>query len=218
MSNQPAQEPTMEEILASIRRIISEDSGTQEAPAEDFEPAQPAYDDEPEEEDVAFEEEEVMELTEALPDEPEPAPYQPPEPPAPTYHRPEPMAAAPVYEAPQEVYEPEPVYEPAAVAEPHYAEEDYSQPDSEIAFEEPPMNANSQAPRLMSNDTEQAAASSFGMLANSMFSSSGSARLLEDVVGEQLRPMLKQWLDENLPSLVETLVREEIERVSRRGR
>ena len=45
MSNQPAQEPTMEEILASIRRIISEDSGTQEAPAEDFEPAPAAYDD-----------------------------------------------------------------------------------------------------------------------------------------------------------------------------
>jgi cell pole-organizing protein PopZ len=29
--------------------------------------------------------------------------------------------------------------------------------------------------------------------------------------------MLKQWLDENLPSLVERLVREEIERVARRG-
>jgi cell pole-organizing protein PopZ len=31
-----------------------------------------------------------------------------------------------------------------------------------------------------------------------------------------LRPMLKDWLDENLPPLVERLVREEIERVSRR--
>ena len=80
------------------------------------------------------------------------------------------------------------------------------------------MNANSQTTRLMSSETEQAAASSFGMLANSMLTSSGSSRSLEEVVGDQLRPMLKQWLDENLPSLVEQLVREEIERVSRRGR
>jgi hypothetical protein len=32
---------------------------------------------------------------------------------------------------------------------------------------------------------------------------------------EMLRPMLKAWLDDNLPSLVERLVRAEIERVTR---
>jgi cell pole-organizing protein PopZ len=38
---------------------------------------------------------------------------------------------------------------------------------------------------------------------------------LEDVVCETLRPMLKSWLDENLPSLVERMVEAEIERVTR---
>ena len=42
-----------------------------------------------------------------------------------------------------------------------------------------------------------------------------NARTLEDLVREMLRPMLKVWLDDNLPGLVERLVRAEIERVSR---
>ena len=42
-----------------------------------------------------------------------------------------------------------------------------------------------------------------------------NARTLEDLVREMLRPMLKTWLDDNLPGLVERLVRAEIERVSR---
>lgn len=43
-------------------------------------------------------------------------------------------------------------------------------------------------------------------------------RTLEDTVMEMLRPMLKQWLDENLPPIVERLVRAEIERVARAPR
>ena len=42
-----------------------------------------------------------------------------------------------------------------------------------------------------------------------------NARTLEDLVREMLRPMLRSWLDENLPGLVERLVRAEIERVAR---
>ena len=42
-----------------------------------------------------------------------------------------------------------------------------------------------------------------------------NARTLEDLVKEMLRPMLKNWLDDNLPQLVERIVRAEIERVSR---
>ena len=42
-------------------------------------------------------------------------------------------------------------------------------------------------------------------------------RPIEDITRELLRTMLKQWLDEHLPALVERLVREEIERVARRG-
>jgi cell pole-organizing protein PopZ len=43
-------------------------------------------------------------------------------------------------------------------------------------------------------------------------------RTVEDLVKEILRPMLKSWLDENLPHLVERLVRQEIERISRNAR
>ena len=44
-----------------------------------------------------------------------------------------------------------------------------------------------------------------------------NARTLEDLVKEMLRPMLKSWLDDNLPGMVERIVRDEIERVSRGG-
>jgi cell pole-organizing protein PopZ len=42
-----------------------------------------------------------------------------------------------------------------------------------------------------------------------------NSRTLEDLVREMLKPMLKAWLDDNLPNMVERLVRAEIERVSR---
>ena len=71
---------------------------------------------------------------------------------------------------------------------------------------------------LLSSDAEQAASAAFGALASSMLTSSGSTRTLEDIVSDMLRPMLKEWLDQNLPSVVEDLVREEIERVARRSR
>lgn len=43
------------------------------------------------------------------------------------------------------------------------------------------------------------------------------ARTIEDIVRELLRPMLKSWLDENLPGMVERMVRAEIERIARRN-
>jgi cell pole-organizing protein PopZ len=46
----------------------------------------------------------------------------------------------------------------------------------------------------------------------------GSRITLEDVVREELRPLLKAWLDTHLPPLVERIVREEIERVVARAR
>jgi cell pole-organizing protein PopZ len=46
---------------------------------------------------------------------------------------------------------------------------------------------------------------------------SQNPRTLEDLVREMLKPMLKAWLDANLPDMVERLVRAEIERLSRRG-
>jgi uncharacterized protein len=66
---------------------------------------------------------------------------------------------------------------------------------------------------LLSEETTAAVDSAFNALAQTVLVQ--NARTLEDLVREMLRPLLKSWLDDNLPSLVERLVRAEIERVSR---
>jgi cell pole-organizing protein PopZ len=66
---------------------------------------------------------------------------------------------------------------------------------------------------LISNETIAAVDSAFNSLAHTIIGQ--NARTLEDLVREMLRPMLKSWLDDNLPGLVERIVRAEIERVSR---
>jgi hypothetical protein len=66
---------------------------------------------------------------------------------------------------------------------------------------------------LLSPTTTAAVDSAFNSLAQTVLV--GNARTLDDLVREMLRPMLKAWLDDNLPNLVERLVRAEIERVSR---
>jgi cell pole-organizing protein PopZ len=67
--------------------------------------------------------------------------------------------------------------------------------------------------RLVSSATSAAVDSAFNALAQTILVH--NARTLEDLVREMLRPMLKVWLDDNLPGMVERLVRAEIERVSR---
>ncbi|MGZ3322442.1 MAG: PopZ family protein [Xanthobacteraceae bacterium] len=66
---------------------------------------------------------------------------------------------------------------------------------------------------LLSGAAASAIDSAFNELAHTVQVRNG--RTLEDFIGELLRPMLKTWLDENLPAMVERLVRAEIERVSR---
>lgn len=66
---------------------------------------------------------------------------------------------------------------------------------------------------LISNVTMSAVDSAFNSLAHTVLGN--NARTLEDLVKEMLRPMLKGWLDDNLPTMVERIVRAEIERVSR---
>ena len=66
---------------------------------------------------------------------------------------------------------------------------------------------------LISASTTAAVDSAFNTLAQTVLVQNG--RTLEDLVREMLRPMLKTWLDDNLPGMVERLVRAEIERVSR---
>jgi uncharacterized protein len=87
------------------------------------------------------------------------------------------------------------------------------------AYDPPPQPAFEAAappPRptqILSTTTVSAVESAFNTLAHTVLSN--NARTLEDLVKEMLRPMLKSWLDDNLPGLVERIVKAEIERVSR---
>jgi len=85
------------------------------------------------------------------------------------------------------------------------------------AFEPSPLDSMAPpAQQILSHSTVSAVESAFNSLANTVLSN--NARTLEDLVKEMLRPMLKSWLDDNLPGLVERIVKAEIERVSRGGR
>jgi len=176
MSEQTSQEPTMEEILASIRRIISED----EAPAEEAAP-EPA-------------------AAEAAP-EPEP------EPPAP---EPEPAPAA-AEAAPEPQPEPEPEEEALELTD-----KVESHGDLDVVAPTAPAPAEP-APALeplVGERAATAAASAFGALSAAIAMPKGD-RTLEDVVRELLRPLLQQWLDDNLPGIVQQAVETEVERIAR---
>ncbi len=99
--------------------------------------------------------------------------------------------------------EPDVIFENAP-AERHAAEEP-------MAAESPPAADIDR--HLISQSTSAAIDSAFNTLAQTVLIQ--NARTLEDLVREMLRPMLKTWLDDNLPGLVERLIRAEIERVSR---
>lgn len=182
MTSQNQPEPSMEEILASIRRIISED-GTAAPPAAEPEPsvdeimaAEPAP--------MQMPESDVFDLTPDMrADEPPP----PPPPPPPPEPEPEPM---PVYAPePQSYYTPEPNVEPLPEDEP-----------------------------LMSPQTEAVAASALAGLGRLASGHRFEGDTVEGLVREMLRPMLRDWMDHNLPTLVERLVEAEIERLSKRQR
>lgn len=196
-------EPSMEEILASIRRIISDDD-VKPAEAAQPEPA-PVAAAEPEPAEI---DDDVLDLGSeaALVASPEPEPEQ------------EPTSAAP---PPGDV-------EFLEVAEAIQAEsprpESVPEPAPAMAFEpapERPQGLPPSAPsfdmaQLLSDQTSSAVTSAFGQLAHTVLTN--NARTLEDLVKDMLKPMLKTWLDDNLPMMVERLVRAEIERVARGGR
>ncbi len=127
---------------------------------------------------------------------------------------------ADVFELTDEMALPEPAPAPAAAT---FSKVD---PQDDIEFTEakasrrqpayePPFESAPARP-ILSHSTVSAVESAFNSLANTVLSN--NARTLEDLVKEMLRPMLKSWLDDNLPGLVERIVKAEIERVSRGGR
>jgi uncharacterized protein len=191
----------MEEILASIRRIIADDDAAkpEEAPQDNDDVLDLA--EIPDSQvtpranldvaaDIAVREPSGIE---DFHPEPEPDP------------QPEALAATP---------EPLPASEPIAmpfVPMPEPPRAEAAEPPAPIA---PPSQG--MAETLVSSATTASVSQAFGLLSNTILSQ--NARTLEDIVREMLRPMLKVWLDDNLPPLVERLVRAEIERVARGSR
>jgi cell pole-organizing protein PopZ len=180
----------MEEILASIRQIIAEDGGSS-APKIDGVVAEPSR---------------TMQAAS------EPAATREPT-------APEPMSfAAPNVPSDDESPPAAPDFSSFARREDYLTEE--PEPDRALR----PLRAPVIAPRpwaeeeeapLLSEESGQAISGAFGALANTLLAHGTPTRTLEDVVTEMLQPMLKQWLDDNLPAIVERKVKEEIERVSR---
>ncbi len=198
------QEPSMEEILASIRRIIADDDGKASKAAEPA-PAMPAPRPAPPPKPVANTQDDVdAMLADLEPPEARPSPAQPaaePEPPpvSEVLVLTEDMAA--------QAAQPAPPQQPAGFRT--------IEGNSDLVFSEAQSarHAGDAADRLLSGATAAAVDSAFNSLAHTILGN--NARTLEDLVKEMLRPMLKAWLDDNLPGLVERIVRSEIERVSR---
>jgi hypothetical protein len=189
----------MEEILASIRRIISDDQENAKAP----QPARTAPVPEPDDED------EVLDLATVA----TPAPKAPPslelEHEDIGFRDEDPNQIDFDSIGMEDEPEPEPEPEPAFEPEP--------EPVMALAPEPPPRAPEpTLEDRLLSTATDASVSQAFNMLAHTVLSN--NARTLEDLVKEMLRPMLKAWLDDNLPTIVERLVRAEIERVARGGR
>jgi cell pole-organizing protein PopZ len=244
---QPAkvQEPSMEEILASIRRIIADD----EAKPPAAEKAAPPPASPPPAAAVAAPpkpEKPAPPPPMARAPEPPPAPAKAPPPAAPP--TPAPSAAnsqddidallngldeatTPEEIRPAAPEEPEPdvleLTDEMALPDPQpqaafkkveppddleFTEAAARAPAREPAYDMPPPSPMD-SPAILSRSTVSAVESAFNSLAHTVLSN--NARTLEDLVKEMLRPMLKSWLDDNLPGLVERIVKAEIERVSR---
>ncbi|WP_232629778.1 PopZ family protein [Methylobacterium sp. Leaf118] len=178
------QEPSMEEILASIRRIIADDQAPK--PVEVAPPPPPP---------PADEEDDILDLAGVAEPvrKPEPDPFDLPDI---DFRAPEP--------------EPEPAFDLKAMFEP----EPPPPPPPPRPVERIRAAVEEEATeRLVSSSTLETAGQSFQLLAHTVLGN--NARTLEDIVKEMLRPMLKGWLDENLPVMVERMVRVEIERIAR---
>ncbi len=202
-----AQEPTMEEILASIRRIIADDDGSKAgaasakpAPAAAAQAAAPAAAD-----SSAMGQDDIDAMLAGMDD-------AAPEMPAPT------AAAEPdVLELTEAMAAPEaPTFKRIEAApDIDFAEDAPPPPPSPPRPAPPRVQAQVEplAAPLMSQQASAAVDAAFHSLAHTVLVQ--NATTLEDLVKEMLRPLLKTWLDDNLPTLVERLVRAEIERVSR---
>lgn len=179
-------EPTIDDILASIRRIIADEQNSEAAPA----PTARALVDGPAGEDV-------LDLAQPM--------ARPTPPPRPT---PAPQSPASVNDGLVAAIRPKPA-EPAPVLPP--------KPQQPIRTTLPaPETASAsdgvRLQKLIAGEAEEALSAAFGRI--SALKVSAETKTLEGLVADLLRPMLKEWLDANLPAIAERLVKQEIERIS----
>ncbi|WP_282608407.1 DUF2497 domain-containing protein [Pelagibius sp. Alg239-R121] len=225
MSDQQNQdEPSMEEILASIRRIISEDD-PEEGQGEEEVAAEP----EAAAEESADDEEDELELTEKVEIE------------APAEEAATPEEDVEVEAVEEEIPEPKPIFdegdaeeapapepeieleaEPEAEAELEAVEDEAQEPNVALELDDELLEENKSdgGESLISEPTQVAASSALSEIAKAALTQRalaiGDGRTLEDLVREALRPELKLWLDAHLASMVERIVREEIKKMVRR--
>lgn len=192
----PDQEPSIEEILASIRQIISDDEQPPTAVPSDPEPA-----DEPEDD--------VFELTESMKEDPEPV------------------------EIKDEEVNLDDDFDIALAEINKTLANDIAEETEETMVAPPPPPpppAASAAPveddfdNILSERAKSAALSSMAKLASGMPISKPAATpkhydgvTLEDIVRDLLNPMLRDWMDQNLPPMVERLVQKELEKLARKA-
>jgi cell pole-organizing protein PopZ len=192
MTDTTAQEPTMEEILASIRRIISEDdapaaeTALEPEPAPTPEPSPALMDATPSTQppEPAREEEEILDLTDR-------------------YEAPTTQTIGDLDVAAPADPEPEPF--PTAFVEP----------------ERPAPAPTAPEDSLVGDAAAAASASAFAGLSAAFAKpaepvpTGGVGPTIDDLARSLLRPMLKDWLDANLSGIVEAAVKKEVERISR---
>ena len=209
------QEPSMEEILSSIRRIIADEEAHDEAADDELGAAEARSEVDPESlaEAAEDDEEDVLELTRVVREsgevvelqterssldqaveEPEPA---------------EPVNAG--YGADQKIA--------MAGHQPGGAIEDAPQIKDEHVPSEKIRNSE-----LVSGAAASVATGAFAKLSQALQRTpeevsvaDGSGRTVEQFIEDITRPMLKEWLDEYLPAIVERLVQKEIQKISRRA-
>ncbi|HEY1736213.1 MAG TPA: DUF2497 domain-containing protein [Methylovirgula sp.] len=192
-----AYEPSMDEILASIRRIIADDQAfSQKKPPN---PPRPVG-------------EPRGRIEPSIRPVPRPAPH------IRVPHGDQRVAApslSPSYpvEAQFHTFKPSAVPQPLPLEEPEFG---LPGDEEEAWAEEVYAGEDGGGDPLVSPQTDAAVSSSFGELA--AMQAMPSDERLDEIVREMIRQLLKAWLDDNLPVLVERLVRAEIERVARGGR
>lgn len=193
-----AADPSMEDILASIRRIIAEEGeGREAAPAE---PAPAA----------------VLDLTEMVAEDGSVVSL----PPHDNRDMPLPEEDAPVEAAPLP-----PLIVPDAAPLDNFVEADTPVPPAAMAAQEDMPMSSAPPPRepLVSTPIANQARNAFAQVADaarpavSTREPVGDARTVEQVAEDLMRPMLKAWLDAHLPAIVERAVAEELARITGRG-